>query len=172
MDDTTKDRQSIYELGYEIVSSIPEEKVEDEAKVVREVVIGSGASIIAEESPKREKLAYTIRKKTVSGSYDKYDEAYFGWIKFEVGSDKIESIGNTVKNLPSVLRSIVVTTIRENTFLGKRVSEITYSISEIHKTDTEEVKAVETPVEIAKSEVLPMSVEEVDKSIDEMVKEA
>jgi ribosomal protein S6 len=168
MDDTKEDRQSIYEIGYQVVASIPEEKVGEEADKIRKIVTDSGASIIAEEALHKIRLAYTVRKKTISGSYNKYDEAYFGWVKFEVGSSKIEAIGKAIENLPSVLRSLVVTTVKENTYLGKRASAIAASLS--GKPEPAEIK-VETRME-DKKKTVPMSVEEVDKSIDEMVKEA
>ncbi len=170
MNDTKEDRQSIYEIGYEIVASISEEKVGDEAKIIRDIVTGNGASVIAEEAPHRQPLAYTMRKKTVSGSYDKFDEAYFGWIKFEIGSDKVEIITKTVEKHPSILRSLVISTVRENTYLGKRASAIAASLSPVRPENVEAMRS-EKHVE-DKKEATPMSVEDVDKSIDEMVKEA
>lgn len=170
MDDTKEDRISIYEIGYQIVPSIPEEKIGDETNIVRGIVTDAGASVIAEEAPHRQPLAYTIKKKTVSGSYDKFDQAYFGWIKFEVGTDKIEAITKAVENHPSTLRSFAITTVRENTYLGKHASQIIASLSnkpEQTQIETKREKRVEE-----KKEAVPMSVEDVDKSIDEMVKEA
>jgi len=168
MNDTKEDRKSIYEIGYQIVASIPEEKIGDEAGIVRGIITSSGASIISEEAPHRQPLAYTIKKKTVSGSYDKFDQAYFGWIKFEVETDKIDTITKAVEKVPSMLRSITVSTVRENTYLGKRASAIIASIP--NKLEQGEVKADKLVED--KKEVVPMSVEDVDKSIDEMVKEA
>jgi ribosomal protein S6 len=168
MNETKEDRKSIYEIGFEIVASVPEENVESETSIIRNVITGSGASIIAEEAPHRQPLAYTIKKKTVSGSYEKFDQAYFGWIKFEVESSKIGTITKAIENHPSILRSIVISTVRENTYLGKRASAIIASLP--YKPEQVEVKA-EKHVE-DKKEVAPMSVEDVDKSIDEMVKEA
>ncbi len=150
------------------MAGIPEEKVGDEANIIRGIVTGSGAEVIAEEAPHRQPLAYTIRKKTVSGSYDKYDQAYFGWVKFEVGTDKIEVITKAVENHPSILRSFAIATVRENTYLGKRASTIINSLP--NKPEQVEVK-IEKRVENKKPAV-PMSIEDVDKSIDEMVKEA
>lgn len=170
MNNVKEDRDSIYEIGYQIVASIPEEKVKEEADIIRGIITGSGASIVAEEAPHHQPLAYIIKKKTVSGSYDKYDRAYFGWIKFEVETDKIEAITKAVEKHPSVLRSIVIKTIRENTYLGKRASLIIDSLPnkpEQPQIDTKKENRVED-----RKEAVPMSVEDVDKSIDEMVKEA
>ncbi len=161
MNENKTDRLSVYELSYLIASSIPEEKVGEELSKIQKIVVDGGSSIIAEEQPKLEELAYTIKKKTVAGSYDKFDEAYFGWMKFEVSPSKIEEIKKSVELIPSVIRVLVITTIKENTYLGKRAS----STSKI------EVEA-EKPVEVAQEVEVTASREEIDKSIDAMVKEA
>jgi len=173
MDENVRDdqdsRTSVYEIGY-LLAGLPEERVEAEASNVRDVIAKNDGTIIAEEAPHHEKLSYTMRKKMVSGSYDKYDEAHFGWIKFEVFSSEIEAIKKAVETIPSVLRILVITTVRENTYLGKRAPLIAASI--IRKSiDTGEEEV--TPI-ISKKEapiIQPATVEEMDKSIDEMVKE-
>lgn len=167
MNEAKEDRKSIYEIGYHVVASVPEEKVQGEAEIFRKFISDYGASVISEEVPRRMRLAYPMRRKTVSGSYEKYNEVYFGWIKFEVSPEKIEIISKFALNHPSILRSLVVSTVRENTYLGKRASDIAASLS--RKSDFTETKN-EARVEV-KKEASPMSIEEVDKSIEEMVKE-
>jgi hypothetical protein len=105
-----------------------------------------------------------MRKKTVSGSYEKYDRAYFGWVKFEVGTDKIESIKKAFETYPSILRTLVMTTVKENTYLGKRAA---------HALAAElSVKSEASPAKADEKDVAPATVEDMDKSIDAMVKEA
>ena len=156
---------SVYEIGFLIAPSVPEEKIPGETDAITKIVTSAGASVIAEEAPHRMKLAYEMRKKNVGGTYEKYNEAYFGWIKFEVLSDGIEAIKNSVEAHPSVLRMLLVSTVRESTYLGKRAPAIAAEI--FLKKDSSE-KAVEEKKEV----VAPASVEEMDKSIDDMVKEA
>ena len=160
------DRQAVYEIGYLLVSSVPDEKVSAEVEAVRAIITGVGSSVIAEEAPHKQQLAYTMRRKTVAGSYEKYDTAYFGWIKFEVGSDKIEAVKKAVELHPTVLRALLLSTVRENTYLGKRAQAIAaeFNAKEIIPdavvADAKEVVAA------------PATIEEMDKSIDAMVKEA
>jgi ribosomal protein S6 len=161
MDNINDDRLSVYEIGYLIVSSVPEEKVSGEADTIRKIITGAGSEIITEEAPYYQPLAYTMRKKMVSGVYEKYDAAYFGWIKFEVGSDKIEAIKNAIEIHPSILRMLLITTVRENTVLNKRVVSVDTLTQKLSEDTVAEVK--ETPVAV---------VEEMDKSIEAMVKEA
>lgn len=162
MDNIHDDRLAVYEIGYLIADSVPEEKIPAESEAIKSIITGAGASVIAEGAAYREDLAYTIRRKTISGSYDKHDQAYFGWIKFEIGSDKIEAIKKAIEVYPSVIRMLLTTTVRENTFLGKRASAVAAAFGTNKKavapTGTEEKKD-------------GASIEEMDKSIDEMVKE-
>ncbi len=175
MNETQNDvRMNVYEIGYLIVSSVPEEKVASEAEAVKSIITKAGASVIAEEVPHKEHLAYTMRKKTVSGSYDKYDTAYFGWIKFEVGSDVVESVKKLVETQPSVLRMLMISTVKENTYLGKHASAIAAEFNPmgkktIERTFSPALKSSEA--EKASVPVTPASVEDMDKSIDAMIKE-
>ena len=166
MNDIHDDRQSVYEIGYLVVSSVPEEGVPAEADKVKKIVIDNGGSMIADEAPHKETLAYEMRRKTVSGSYENYNEAYFGWVKFEMNSSKINDAKKAIETLPSVLRMLTISTIRENTYLGKRAAEVVASMSPKRVPSEMPVTA---PVE--KKDVAPASIEEMDKSIDEMVKE-
>jgi ribosomal protein S6 len=160
------DNQSVYEIGYLIVSSIPEEKISSEAEAINTIITASGASVIADEAPHRMKLAYEMRKKNVGGTYEKYNDAFFGWTKFEVGSDKVEAIKKSIEAKDSVLRMLLITTVKENTYLGKRAPAIAAEFSLKKEGKSEEAAPA------AKKEAAPAaSVEEMDKSIDDMVKE-
>jgi ribosomal protein S6 len=158
-ENTNTDRQSVYEIGYLLVSSIPEEKIPAEVDTLKKIITDAGASIIAEGEPHSEQLAYTMRKKNVSGSYEKYDEAFFGWVKFDLDSGKIEAVKKQIEVLPSVLRMLLITTVRENTYLGKRAPAMISKVPGVG------------PVAEEKKEAAPATIEEMDKSIDEMVKE-
>jgi ribosomal protein S6 len=184
MDETIRERLPVYEIGY-LIAGVPQERMSVEADAIKKLVADAGAVTIAEEAPRSERLAYVMRKKTVAGSYDSYDTADFGWIKFEVGSDKIEALKMAVEAVPSVLRMLLITTVRENTYLGKRVPAAASFMAKPPAGPSEHSWRSNLPPEIAlaaepadkapKKEtapVAPASVEEMDKSIDEMVKEA
>ncbi len=163
MTETIHDDQSVYEIGY-LIAGVPDEKVQDEAGSLKKIIGDAGAVVIAEEAPHRQQLAYTIRKKTVSGGYEKHDAAHFGWVKFELGSDKIEAVKKAIELHPSVLRMLLITTVRENTYLGKRAPAVV--LASVPMTATVSGALIEE-----KKDVAPASVEEMDKSIDNMVKE-
>ncbi len=165
MNEKNGDRLAVYEIGYLIGSSIPEEKVSEEVEKIKKILNDAHAVIISEEFPRPEDLAYTIRKKTVAGSYEKYDKAYFGWVKFEVGTDLIENIKKSIEVIPSIIRTLNITTVRENTYLGKHSSATA-------KIAVENEKPAEVVGSVDAVDAAPASPEEIDKSIDAMVKEA
>ncbi len=109
----------VYEISYVLLSSIPQEKVADEVTALKAILAKSGATIVAEENPEMTPLAYTMVKK-IHGSNHRFDEGYFGWVKFELPSNAIASVKKAFDTAESVLRYLLLITVKENTYLGKR----------------------------------------------------
>ena len=108
--------------------------------------------------------------KKIGSSNQRFDQGYFGWFKFELPAKEIESVKKTFEENPHMLRMLLITTIRENTYLGKKspvpTPEATESTAEVVEPVVAEATE-ETTVEPEKD-----SIKEMDKSIDDMVKEA
>jgi ribosomal protein S6 len=157
-----EDRMQVYEIGYMLVSSIPEEKVADEVASLKEILSKKGAEFIGEEAPELRTLAYQMIKK-IGPTNHRFDKGYFGWFKFELPAKEIEGIKKTFDANVNMLRMLVVNTIKENTYLGKKspVPMPEASLETVSEVVIEPV--LETPV---------ISAEEIDKGIDAMVKEA
>lgn len=149
-----EDRMQVYEIGYLLVSSIPEEKVASEVEVLKAILTKKGAEFIGEEAPELKTLAYAMVKK-IGPTNHTFDKGYFGWIKFELAAKEIESVKKAFEENTNMLRMLLINTIRENTYLGKKSP----------------VSATEPMIDSAIEPVVA-STEEMDKSIDAMVKEA
>lgn len=160
-----EDRSQVYEIGYLLVSSIPEEKVASETASLKEILSKKGAEFIGEEAPELRTLAYTMVKK-IGTSNHRFDQGYFGWFKFELAVKEIESVKKTFEENQHMLRMLIITTVRENTYLGKKSPT-----ASVIKAD-EAVPAGVTDVAKDLAPVTPATLEEMDKSIDAMVKEA
>mgnify|MGYP002348827940 CR=1 FL=1 len=154
----------VYEIGYLLVSSIPKEKVADTVTDLKGLIAKKGGNIIADEAPEFRPLAYTMIKK-IGPANHRFTEGYFGWVKFDLSVDQIESIKKSFEENPNMLRSLVMTTIRENTYLGKKAPAIVRS-EDVVPTAEVAPEAATKPV----AEAAPATAEEIDKSIDEMVK--
>lgn len=158
-----EDLSQVYEIGYLLVSSIPEEKVAQEVASLKEILSKKGAKFIGEEAPELRTLAYTMVKK-IGATNHKFDKGYFGWFKFAIAKKEIEGIKKSFEESSNMLRMLLITTVEENTYLGKKAPVATI----IKEEEVIAPEAVEATAEV----VAPASIEEMDKSIDEMVKEA
>lgn len=160
--ETTKDGMRIYEIGYLIVPSIAEEKIIGEVDRLKSVIGKSGGEIFAEEFPSKKILAYTMVKKIGAVNHC-FKEGYFGWVKFEISQDSIGEVKKSFDIDLSILRFLLINTVRENTYLGEKAKVL---VKELTKEDGE--KEIESEVKVPKH--VESNPEEIDKSIDDMVK--
>jgi ribosomal protein S6 len=149
MEKTAERDVKVYEIGYLIVPSIPEEKVAGEVTVIKDVLAKHKAEVIADESATLRPLAYTMVKK-VGTSNRRFDSAYFGWVKFEAAPVEVQLIEKEMKAVESVLRFLLINTVREHTLLSSKLN----------------FDASDRKPEVAKG---PVSIEDMDKSIDKTV---
>lgn len=110
-----KEGFTIYELGYLILPSIPEDKLEDVTSLIRKVIITQDGLEIDAESPLKQDLAYSMSK-TIGASRYVVSDAYLGWIKFEAEPAKILAIKDGVEKIGEVLRFLLIKAPRETTF--------------------------------------------------------
>ncbi len=154
-------KSQVYEIGYLLVSSIPEEKVESEVLKLKEILTKKNAQFIGEEAPELRTLAYTMIKK-IGPTNHRFDKGYFGWFKFELDTKEIEAVKKAFEENVNMLRMLLITTVKENTYLGKKSTEpMPEPQADVNVEVVEGVEAA--PVVLT---------EEMDKSIDAMVKEA
>lgn len=115
------DTSKIYELGYILVPSLPEEKIASEVETLKKLLTDNTADIVSDEDPILIDLAYSMVK-VVSAQRQKYSRGYFGWVKFEGEPEALASIKKALDLSSTVLRYMIVKTVRENTLLnGKMV---------------------------------------------------
>jgi ribosomal protein S6 len=150
------DGSQIYEVGFHVVPTVQEDGV---AAVVEKVRKALGtAEIITEKFPERMTLAYTIER-SVQGKVEKYQDAYFGSIKFAAEKSAMPGFQTALRAMPDVLRFIVIITERED------VSSPRHVVFASSRLEGETIKKPDAPVE-KKTDV---SQEELDKSIDALV---
>ena len=148
----------VYELGFHIVPTIAEEKVANVFGDIKALLEKNGAVFISEEYPKMRALAYTMLKNE-AGKNEKFNFAYFGWIKYELPKEAAADVKDVLEKNKDVLRFLVIKTVRENTLYSHKFSK-----KEGDKADSPKE---ESPLE----EVVLASEEEIDKSIEELVVE-
>lgn len=146
----------IYELGYLLVPSIPEEDLPINYGNVKELVASFGGEIISDEMPKMLNLSYPMSK-VISNIRKKFNTAYFGWVKFEMEAEKVLELKKKLDLDPNFVRFLILKTVRENTIAGKRfVRGETYRRAPAKKTGDHD-------------EAPPINKEEIDKEIDALI---
>jgi len=150
----------VYELGYLLVPTISEEEVPAVYGNLKELVASHGGVMISDDMPRMIPLAYEMLK-VVQNVRSKFTNAYFGWVKFEMGADQIGEMKKKLDLDPNVLRFLIIKTVRENTIAAKRFVSREGGVH--RKAPGVGVKKEEgAPVE-------EINKEEIDKEIEAMV---
>jgi len=138
----------VYEAGYILLPSIPEEKVGDEVSLIKDAILKHGGVFMSEVSPKFIPLAYEVIK-NISSKNERFTDAYFGAIHFKALSSAIPALTRELDENQSIIRFLLIKAEKEPRKQPKR-----------------EVKLESETEEVAPS----LSQTEIDKSIEEMVK--
>ena len=156
------DKYGVYELGYHILPTVAESEVDAKVNEIRELIKGLDGEFIMEGEPELIDLAYTMIVPR-GGHNDKYDKAYFGWIKFVVPRISMPALRKELKLNQNLLRFILFKTVPEDTRANLKMvnelKEVKNDSTIEHKTETDE-------------EAVEVSEESLDKAIDDIATEA
>ena len=128
----------IYEIGYSILTSVPEDKLGDVVAKIQKAVTDEGGVLLDSELPYREKLAYQMSK-TVGARKYVADEAYVGWMKFESAPSKTPTIKSSLDKIEEVLRFLLIKAPRETTFTFEAARKARAEKEAIERGDSEPV---------------------------------
>ena len=151
----------VYEVGYLVVPSVPEEKVTDEVSSLHEEIKKNGGEIISEDFPKLRELSYSMSK-AVESKKQNYDDAYFGWVKFEMPVTGLSKVEEYLKQSNNILRHLTMKTVRENTMFSERMPNIEKDSADLSAKDEQGP----TPPKEEKKVALE---DDIDKSIEALV---
>lgn len=144
----------IYELGYLLVPTLSEEEVPSYFTSLKDMVSSFGGEFISEEIPRMIPLAYEMTK-VISNVNNKFNNAYFGWIKFEMNTENVLILKAKLDLETNIIRFLITKTVRENTIAQKK-----FNLKEGLRKRTKKEES---------EDVAPMNEEEVDKEIEKMV---
>lgn len=146
----------IYELGFLFVPALDAASVSGETASLRDLIIEKQGIIISEGEAKERPLAYQMSK-MIDNKKEKFNRAYFGWIKFETTPHMALEIKGALDIKKNVLRFLIIKTTREEAFVERRTPK--------KKVSPKTGEAKGRKEEAAK----PVSQAELDKTIDELV---
>lgn len=149
----------IYELGYHIVSTVPEDSVGAEVTALKDILTKEGAQIISEGFPRFRPLAYPLPH-IVGGKRVHFSHAYFGWVKFEVSAEAAKTLATALRKNNKLLRFILFKTVRESTLAAPRAPRISQP-----KTQPVIPRAGAAPAHA------PVSETELEKSLEKIIAE-
>lgn len=141
---TNKGELTVYELGFLILPSIPEDKLSETVSLIKKIIAKHDGSEIDGEEPIKQDLAYSMSK-TVGASRYVLSEAYFGWIKFEALPAKVLLIKSDVEKMNEVLRFLLVKTPRETSFTFAKAAQARKALEE-EKEDSNAPSSTEEAV--------------------------
>lgn len=147
----------VYEVGYNIVPTVGDERIGEEVTAIKDIIEGEKGSVFAEEFPKYIDLAYPMVK-VHHNKRTLYHSAYFGWMKFEATPEAAVAIEKKLKASEHILRFLLIKTVRENTMAPKKML----------RERKEEILRGDESVE-PKKEELKMTEAEIDKTIEDLV---
>jgi len=142
---------------YELAFHIDPEKTESEADKIFDALKKVAGEVIAEGTPHKIQLAYTISRMTPAGRQD-FDGSYFAWFAYEADAVRHEAVQEAVKAQKAVFRHLDILTTREEA----------QEAQELHALRMEEAREKDTQEE--EGEVVAETVEqELDQALKEVV---
>lgn len=151
----------IYELSYLLAPELTEEAVAHEVGALKSLILDTfGGVEISSEMPREIALAYEMEKQ-IGAKKSKYTKAFFGWIKFELSQDKIAEVKIALDKNHKIIRFLIIKTVRENTMAVKKV---------FAREGGAGIGYKKAPGVVG-SGAVPISDEELDKTIAELVVE-
>ena len=153
--------KKVYEIGFLFVPTIADVALAEEFGTLKSKIEAVGGVAIAEEFPVLIDLSYEMAK-TIANKKTKFVQAYFGWIKFEIEADKINAVKVYADGSDKIIRSLIISTVRENTVVGKKF---------MPKTDRKRAPVRKSTEKKSETPLAEEASEELDEKIDGLVTE-
>lgn len=101
------DDTNLYELSFLIIPEIAEEHLPAELEKIVSVVERHGGAVTLRDNPKLRGLAYTIERSS-GGKRQKFNQAHFGWLKFNAVSTSIPEIAKELTTNHNIIRHLLI----------------------------------------------------------------
>ena len=153
------DGRPVYEVGFHVLPTVEEGNVGGVIEAIRSELGIHNAEIIAEQFPQKIALAYTIERAT-SGKREKYNDAYFGSLKFATEREYIPALEELLRGNKNILRYLLVETVREEAVASRRA---------VFSSNRLEGETIKKPTAAPEAPAAEISEEDLNKSIDALV---
>ena len=149
MDNEVKDQaeRDVYETSYLVLPSVSEDNHPSIVDTIKKAFSSAGGVEVDGETPFKHPLAYPMSK-TVGASKYIVNEAYVGWVKFEIESSKILEVKAEIEKIPEVLRFLIVKAPRKTDFTFAKAKALIREKEEKEREKESEKRDVEQVEEI------------------------
>ena len=149
----------VYEVGYLLLPGIEESKVQEESSKIRDIIEKNNGMFLSEGAAEMRTLTYPMSK-AISGKKQKFNNAYFGWIKFEGNAETAVAVKNDLDKFDNILRYILIITVKENAVMPGKSGKFSFDKKKTEKEVKEEKE---------EKEESGIDEKKLDESIDELV---
>lgn len=123
----------VYELGYLLMPTVDEGNLSNERDALVALITRYKGIVISEGQPQLIDTSYEISK-IISNKRNGFTQAYFGWIKFDITPDVIVALTEEIEALETIIRSLMIKTVRENTL----TSDQPFKLARSNNSDEED----------------------------------
>jgi ribosomal protein S6 len=117
----------VYEVSFWLVPTISESELPAHFDRLKKVVSDAQGEFISEEAPYMREMTYQMVR-VIDNVNKRFNDGYFGWVKFRALPQNAIGVKNAFEKDTTLIRSLLVETVEENTTYTKRPeSKITLS---------------------------------------------
>ncbi len=117
----------VYEVSFWLVPTISESELPAHFDRLKRVITDAQGEFISEEAPYMREMTYQMVR-VIDNVNKRFNDGYFGWVKFRALPQNAIGLKNVFEKDTTLVRSLLVETVEENTTYTKRPeSKITLS---------------------------------------------
>ncbi len=133
----------IYEIGYLLSPAVHGNDLNNAVNELQTLITDNGGTIIASGDPEFIDIAYEMIR-VIENKNIRFNQAYFGWIKFSIEPKQIAIIKELFEARISIIRFMIIKTVEENTVIAKSpLSKILQKRKELTNSDDEVTASVD-----------------------------
>lgn len=113
----------VYEVSFWLVPTISESELPADFDRLKKVISDTQGEFISEEAPYMREMTYQMVR-VIDNVNKRFNDGYFGWVKFRALPQNAAIIKNAFEKDTTLVRSLLVETVEENTTYTKRPESV------------------------------------------------
>jgi ribosomal protein S6 len=138
----------VYELGFHIDGELPQEEAKKVYEAIKDLIAKKG-TVVAEGTPQKIQLAYTISRMDTTGRRD-FDTSFFSWVAYETDGAGHDAVQEAAKAENRIVRFIDLRTSKDAAKHAEEMQEFYLKVPE--QSEHEEESAADAELDAALKE--------------------